>query len=118
MATILIADDDAFTRMRCAKLMTKSGHEVLEAVNGQEAVEKFRTHKPDCVLMDITMPEMDGLEALTEIRQIDPNARVAMVTAMSQQEIVIQALQAGAKDYVVKPFQSERVLRAVKKLLR
>lgn len=118
MATILIADDAAFMRMRCGKLLTEHGHEVVEAENGKEAVEKFQAHKPDCVLLDITMPEMDGLTALAQIRALDPNARVAMVTALGQQQVVMQALQAGAKDFVIKPFQPERVLGAVQKLLK
>ncbi|MBI3964337.1 MAG: response regulator [Chloroflexi bacterium] len=118
MATILIADDAAFMRMRCGRMLTEQGFNVLEAENGREAVDKYTAHRPDAVLMDITMPELDGLGALREIKALDPNARVAMVTAIGQQQVVMAALQAGAKDFVVKPFQPERVLAAVQKLLR
>lgn len=118
MATILIADDAAFMRMRCGRMLSEHGYTVVEAENGREAVEKYQAHKPDVVLMDITMPELDGLGALAEIRKLDPNAKVAMVTALGQQQVVMGALQAGAKDFVVKPFQPERVLAAVQKLLK
>ncbi|MDY6892691.1 MAG: response regulator, partial [Chloroflexota bacterium] len=92
------------------------GYEVIEAGNGIEALEQYKTNRPDGVLLDITMPEMDGLETLKEIRKIDSSARVAMVTAMGQQSIVMEALKAGAVDFVVKPFDGNRVLDAVKKL--
>ncbi|HWP29181.1 MAG TPA: response regulator [Chloroflexota bacterium] len=118
MATILIADDAAFMRMRCGRMLTEHGYEVLEAENGREAVAKYQQYRPDAVLLDITMPELDGLAALKEIKGLDPNARVAMVTALGQQQVVMAALQAGARDFVVKPFQPERVLAAVQKLLR
>jgi two-component system chemotaxis response regulator CheY len=117
MAKVLLVDDAAFMRMRCARLLQEEGHEVLEAANGREAVEVYQTHRPDAVLMDITMPEMDGLEALRAIRAIDPHARVAMLTAMGQQAIVIEAIKCGARDFVVKPFERERVLAAVAKLI-
>lgn len=118
MAKILVVDDAAFMRMRCGRMLTEHGFEVIEAENGREAVTKYKEHRPDAVLMDITMPELDGLGALREIKQLDPNARVAMVTALGQQQVVMAALQAGARDFVVKPFQPERVLAAVQKLLR
>ncbi|MER3420374.1 MAG: two-component system response regulator [Chloroflexota bacterium] len=117
MAKVLLVDDAAFMRMRCARLLQEEGHEVLEAANGREAVEIYQTHRPDAVLMDITMPEMDGLEALRAIRTIDPQARVAMLTAMGQQAIVIEAIKCGARDFVLKPFERERVLAAVAKLI-
>ncbi len=117
MATLLVVDDAAFMRMRCSKLLSDNGYNVVEAENGVQAVIKYREVHPDGVLLDITMPEMDGLAALKEIRKMDPNARVAMVTAMGQQALVIDALKSGAKDFVLKPFQSERVLDAVKKML-
>lgn len=117
MAKVLLVDDAAFMRMRCARLLQEEGHEVLEAANGREAVEVYQAHRPDAVLMDITMPEMDGLEALRAIRAIDPQARVAMLTAMGQQAIVIEAIKSGARDFVVKPFERERVLAAVAKLI-
>ncbi len=117
MATLLVVDDAAFMRMRCSKLLSDNGYKVIEAENGVQAVLKYREVRPDGVLLDITMPEMDGLTALKEIRRIDPNARVAMVTAMGQQTLVMDALKSGAKDFVLKPFQSDRVLAAVKKML-
>jgi two-component system chemotaxis response regulator CheY len=117
MAKILIVDDAAFMRMRAARLLIEAGHVVVEATNGREAIEVYAREKPDCVLMDITMPEMDGLEALVEIRRLDPTARVAMLTAMGQQTIVMDAIKRGARDFVVKPFQPDRVLGAVAKLL-
>jgi two-component system, chemotaxis family, chemotaxis protein CheY len=117
MAKVLLVDDAAFMRMRCARLLQEHGHEVIEASNGREAVEAYQAEKPDAVLMDITMPEMDGLEALRAIRSQDPGAKVAMLTAMGQQAIVIEAVKSGAKDFVVKPFERERVLAAVDKLV-
>ena len=118
MATILIADDAAFMRMRCGKMLTSHGHTVIEAENGLEALNKYQADKTDVVLLDITMPEMDGLTALREIKKFDPDARVAMVTAIGQQQVVMEALQAGARDFVVKPFQPDRILAAVEKLLK
>ncbi len=116
MATILVVDDAAFMRMRMSKILTEAGYEVIQAENGLEAVEKYRSAKPDAVLMDITMPEMDGLTALKEIRKVDPNAKVAMVTALGQQQIVLEAVKSGAKDFLVKPAEADRVLAAVSKL--
>ncbi len=117
MTRLLIVDDAAFMRMRCSKLLTENGYQVVEAENGIQAVKEYQAQKPDAVLMDITMPEMDGLTALKEIRKMDPDARVAMVTAMGQQSIVMEALKAGARDFVLKPFQSDRVLATVRKLV-
>ncbi|HEY8477823.1 MAG TPA: response regulator [Chloroflexota bacterium] len=117
MARVLVVDDAAFMRMRCAKLLRDNGYEVEEAANGLEAIERYKATRPDAVLLDITMPEMDGLTALKEIRQIDPSARVAMVTAMGQQGIVVEALKSGARDFILKPFQPERLLDALQKLL-
>ncbi|WP_322795276.1 response regulator [Tepidiforma sp.] len=116
MATILVVDDAAFMRMRMSKILTEAGYEVIQAENGLDALEKYRTAKPDAVLMDITMPEMDGLTALKEIRKVDPNAKVAMVTALGQQQIVLEAVKSGAKDFLVKPAEADRVLAAVSKL--
>ena len=117
MVKVLVVDDAAFMRMRCKKLLTQSGHEVVEAATGSQAVDMYQSDKPDLVLLDITMPDMDGLTALKEIRKIDPDARVAMVTAMGQQSMVVEALKAGAKDFVIKPFDQDRVLAAISKLL-
>lgn len=117
MPTVLIVDDAQFMRMRCAKLLEKNGFQVIEAENGRLAVQMYVEAKPDAVLLDITMPEMDGLAALKEIRQIDPQAKVAMLTALGQQGMVIEAIKAGAKDFIVKPFEQDRVLDALHKLL-
>jgi len=115
---ILIVDDAAFMRMMIKNILTKNGFEVVgEASNGAEAVELYKKLKPDLVTMDITMPEMDGIEALKKIKEIDPNAKVIMVSAMGQQQLVIEAIQAGAKDFIVKPFQPDRLLEAVNKAL-
>ncbi|HMS57324.1 MAG TPA: response regulator [Tepidiformaceae bacterium] len=116
MATILVVDDAAFMRMRTSKILTEAGYDVVQAENGMDAVEKYRAKRPDAVLMDITMPEMDGLTALREIKAIDPTARVAMVTALGQQQIVLEAVKSGAKDFLVKPCEGDRVLAAVSKL--
>ena len=115
---ILICDDAAFMRMMIKDILTKNGYNVVgEDENGARAVEKYNELKPDLVLMDITMPEMDGIEALKAIKGADPAALVIMCSAMGQQAMVIEAIQAGAKDFIVKPFQAERVLEAVKKVV-
>lgn len=116
MATILVVDDAAFMRMRMSKILTEAGYSVIQAENGLDAVKKYQANKPDAVLMDITMPEMDGLTALKEIRAFDPQAKVAMVTALGQQQIVLEAVKSGAKDFLVKPCEGERVLQTVSKL--
>jgi two-component system chemotaxis response regulator CheY len=117
VAKVLVVDDAAFMRARACKLLQAHGHEVVQAENGADAVRQYAEHRPDAVLMDITMPRMNGLAVLKEIRKIDPDARVAMVTAMGQQAIVLEALRAGVKDFVLKPFQAERVLAAIDRLL-
>ena len=115
---ILICDDAAFMRMMIKDILTKNGYEIAaEAENGQKAVEKYTETKPDLVLMDITMPEMDGIQALKKIKEVDAGANVIMCSAMGQQAMVIEAIQSGAKDFIVKPFQAERVLEAVKKVV-
>src|SRR5690606_37275909 len=105
----------AFMRMRLKTVLTQEGHEVFEASNGVEAVAAYDEHRPDLVMMDITMPEMDGITALRTIREKDPNARVVMCSALGQESTVIEALKSGAKDFTVKPFQPERILEAVAK---
>lgn len=116
--TVLIVDDAAFMRMMIKDILTKNGYEVVaEANDGVQAVDMYKEHKPDLVTMDITMPEMDGIAALKEIRKHDPEARVIMCSAMGQQAMVIDAIQAGAKDFIVKPFQADRVLEAVNKTI-
>ncbi|MBO5237447.1 MAG: response regulator [Lachnospiraceae bacterium] len=113
---ILICDDAAFMRMMIKDILTKNGYNVVaEAENGLKAVEKYQETKPDLVLMDITMPEMDGIQALKKIKSVDPNASVVMCSAMGQQAMVIESIQSGARDFIVKPFQPDRVLEAVKK---
>ncbi|MGQ9656400.1 MAG: response regulator [Fimbriimonadales bacterium] len=113
---IMITDDALFMRVTLKNILTQNGLEVVaEASNGREAVELYEQHKPDLVFMDITMPEMDGLEALKAIRAKDPSAKVVMCTAMGQKQIVVEAIQAGAKDFIVKPFQPERIMEAVQK---
>lgn len=115
---ILICDDAAFMRMMIKDILTKNGYNVVgEAENGKVAVDKYAELNPDLVLMDITMPEMDGIEALKAIRGKEPNAAVIMCSAMGQQAMVIEAIQSGAKDFIVKPFQAERVIEAVKKVI-
>ena len=115
---ILICDDAAFMRMMIKDILTKNGYNVAgEAENGLKAVEKYKEVSPDLVLMDITMPEMDGIQALKEIKKLDPGALVIMCSAMGQQAMVIESIQAGAKDFIVKPFQADRVIEAVKKVV-
>lgn len=115
---ILVVDDAAFMRMMLKDILTKNGYVVAgEADNGLAAIERYIELKPDLVTMDITMPELDGISAVREIRKIDPQAKIIMCSAMGQQAMVIDAIQAGARDFVVKPFQPERVLEAVSKAL-
>lgn len=114
MAKILIVDDAAFMRKVIRDTLTKSGYtDLYEAVDGADAVEKYAEINPDLVLMDITMPNMDGLEALKAIRSKDSNANVVMCSAMGQEAMVMEAVQAGIKDFIVKPFKSDRLLKAV-----
>jgi two-component system, chemotaxis family, chemotaxis protein CheY len=115
---VLIVDDAAFMRMMIKEILTKNGYAVVgEASDGAQAVDKYKELSPDLVTMDITMPEMDGITALREIKKIDASAKVIMCSAMGQQAMVIDAIQAGAKDFVVKPFQADRVIEAIKKTL-
>ena len=115
---ILICDDAAFMRMMIKDILTKNGYNIVgEAENGANAVEKYAELKPDLVLMDITMPEMDGIEALKKIKAADANASIIMCSAMGQQAMVIESIQSGAKDFIVKPFQADRVLEAVQKVV-
>lgn len=115
---ILICDDAAFMRMMIKDILTKNGYNVVgEAANGAEAVEKYSQLKPNLVMMDITMPEMNGIDALKKIKENDGSANVIMCSAMGQQAMVIESIQAGEKDFIVKPFQVERVLEAVQKAI-
>lgn len=118
MANILLVDDAAFMRMMLKDILTKNGYNVAgEAENGLKAIDKYRELKPDLALMDITMPEMDGLQALKKIKAEWPDAKVVMCSAMGQQAMVIEAIQSGARDFIVKPFQPDRVLEAVRKVI-
>ena len=113
---ILVVDDAAFMRMMIKDILVKNGFEVVgEATNGAEAMVRYKELSPDLVMMDITMPEMDGISAVKAIRQMDPAARIIMCSAMGQQAMVLEAIQAGARDFIVKPFQADRVVEAVKK---
>lgn len=116
--TVLVCDDAVFMRAMIGDILTQAGLEVVgEADSGAQAVEKYKQLKPDLVTMDIIMPEMGGIDAVKEITNFDPHARVLMCSAMGQQALVAEAIQAGAKDFVVKPFQPSRVLEAVQRVL-
>ncbi|WP_449540114.1 response regulator [Ferdinandcohnia sp. Marseille-Q9671] len=118
MARILVVDDAKFMRLTLTDILVNANHEVVsQAENGIEAVEKYKQLKPDLVTMDITMPEMNGIDAVKKIREIDSNACIVMCSAMGQQKMVVEAISAGAKDYVVKPFDGSRVLEAINRVL-
>jgi two-component system, chemotaxis family, chemotaxis protein CheY len=118
MARVLVVDDAAFMRKMVTDALTKGGHEVIgEAGNGVEAVARFQELRPEVMTLDITMPEKDGLEALREIISLDPTARVIMCSALGQESKVLESVKLGAKDFVVKPFQPDRVIAAVEKAL-
>jgi two-component system, chemotaxis family, chemotaxis protein CheY len=115
---VLLVDDSAFMRTILKGILMKDPYELAgEAANGREAVECYKKLRPDLVTMDIVMPEMDGIEAVKAIRAFDPSARIIMVSAMGQQGMVIDAIQAGARDFIIKPFQPPRVLEAVKRVM-
>lgn len=117
MAKILVTDDAAFMRMVIKNALNGTGHEIIEANNGKEMLDKYKEHRPDVVTLDITMPEMDGLEALKELMKIDREAKVIMCTAMGQQTMVLDAIQNGARDFIVKPFSNDKVLDSINKAL-
>ncbi|GAB6167725.1 response regulator [Clostridium carnis] len=118
MTKVLIVDDAAFMRMMIKDILQKNGFEVVgEASNGIEAVNLYKKENPDVVTMDITMPDMDGIEAVKEIRSFDAGAKIIMCSAMGQQSMVMDAIKAGAKDFIVKPFQADRVLEAIRKVI-
>jgi len=117
MPKILVVDDAAFMRVTLRNVLATAGFDVEEATNGAEAVTRYSEVSPDLVTMDITMPEKDGIQATKEILKLDPNARVVMVTALGQEKMVKDAILAGAKDFIVKPFQPDRVLNALTRLL-
>lgn len=116
MTKVLIVDDAAFMRMMIKDILEKNGYLIVgEAPNGAKGVELYKKEKPDLVTMDITMPEMNGIEAVKAIREFDSEARIIMCSAMGQQTMVMDAIRAGARDFIVKPFQPDRVLEAIKK---
>lgn len=118
MPKILVVDDAAFMRMNLKNILTNEGFgEVVEAENGEMAVQKYKNEQPDLVTLDITMPEMDGIEALEKIKEDDPDATVIMCSAMGQQSMVIKAIELGAKDFIVKPFDKGKIKEAVSKVL-
>ena len=118
MAKILLVDDAAFMRMMVKDTLSKNGYtELHEACDGLEAVAKYDEMHPDLVIMDITMPNMDGLEALKTIRAKDPNANIVMCSAMGQEAMVIEAIKSGAKDFIVKPFKADRILKTVSSII-
>ena len=118
MARILVVDDAVFMRKMVTDALSKGGHEIIgEGSNGVEAVEQFQALKPDLVTLDITMPEKDGLSALADIMTLDPGAKVIMCSALGQESKVLESIKLGAQDFVVKPFQADRVLEAVAKAL-
>ena len=119
MAAVLIVDDTLFMRASIRQMLEENGHSVAgEAANGLEAIEKYAAVKPDVILMDITMPDMDGLEALRRIKEIDPAAKVIMCTAMGQQAMVAKAVELGAQQFIVKPFQPDRLMAAIDTVCR
>jgi two-component system chemotaxis response regulator CheY len=115
---VLVCDDAIFMRTMISDILTGAGYEVVgEAESGLQAIERYRDLKPDLVTMDIVMPDMGGIDAVREIVREDPGAKILMCSAMGQQALVVEAVQAGAKDFVVKPFQPSRVLEAVQRVL-
>ncbi len=117
MARILVVDDAQFMRMRISRLLMAEGHQILEADDGSNAIAVYKSSRPDIVLMDVTMPKMDGLSALRHIREYDPQAKVVMLTALGLESVVLEAVKAGAKDFIVKPFELPRVLSTINKLM-
>lgn len=117
MAKILVVDDAGFIRRWCSRALEEQGHQVLEATNGRDGVKMFAQMRPDAVLLDVSMPVMDGLSALQQIRALDPAARVAMLTSEGNMETVVEARRLGARDFVVKPCDSARLLAAVDRIL-
>lgn len=119
MTRVLIVDDAAFMRIMLKDILTKNGFEVVgEASNGIKAIAMYKMEKPDVVTMDITMPDMDGIEAVRAIKQLNPSVKIIMCSAMGQHGMVMEAIKAGARDFIVKPFQADRVLEAINKVIK
>lgn len=115
---ILVVDDAAFMRMMVKEALSKNGYsDIIEAADGVLAVEAYTTHKPDLVIMDITMPNKDGIQALREIKEIDPSAKIVMCSAMGQEAMVVEAIRLGALDFIVKPFKSDRITQTISSIL-
>jgi two-component system chemotaxis response regulator CheY len=117
MSKIMVVDDAAFVRMQYTKSLSDNGYEVIEASNGEDALKKYRESSPDGVLLDINMPVMDGIVTLHELINLDPEARVAMVSCIGSQSVVLSALKTGARDFLVKPTGKDGLIDAVQKLL-
>lgn len=118
MHTIMLVDDAAFVRLALEKILTENNYEVIaQASNGTEAIQMYKDAKPDLVIMDITMPEMSGIDAVRGIKEFDPSAKIIMCSAMGQQSKILDAMTAGASDFIVKPYKEDRVISAVKKAL-
>ncbi len=118
MARILLVDDASFMKLVEKEILEKNGHTIIaEAANGQEAIERYDEHKPDVVIMDIKMPEVNGIEALLKIKENDPEARVIMVSALGEPRFIKKAIELGAADFVVKPFKRERIVEAIEKVV-
>lgn len=118
MAKVLIVDDAAFMRMRIKQMLEANGHTMVgEAIDGIEAIEKFAELKPDVVILDITMPGMDGIEALKRIKVLEPKAKVIICSAMGYQELIARAIEQGAKEFIVKPFEAEQLIAAIEKVV-
>jgi two-component system chemotaxis response regulator CheY len=115
---IMLVDDAAFMRMMIKDTLKKNGFtDIVEAGNGEQAVATFQVEKPDLILLDITMPVMDGLEALKKLKELDSSVQVVMCSAMGQESMVVDALKLGAKDFIVKPFKPDRIMKTVNSLL-
>ena len=118
MANVLVVDDAAFMRLSLKQILEKNGHTMIaEAADGLEAITKYTEYKPDVTILDITMPEMNGLDALAHIKEKDPNAKVIICSALGQQEQLARAIQLGAKDFIVKPFEADRMIAALNQVL-
>ncbi len=119
MANVLIVDDAAFMRLTIKQIIESHGHTAIgEAGNGIEAIKQFQHLKPDVVILDITMPDMDGIEALKQIKTLDPNAKIIICSAIGQQKMLAQAIQYGASNFIVKPFENEILVAALEKVLK